>query len=85
MNQVKELNWVRSHFTGVALLAEDQEIQALKERLIRLETKIDMLTQTSRERPFLMNVFIGFAVTLGFIMLMAFVLTLVPVIFHSFR
>jgi hypothetical protein len=71
----------------VDLLAEDQEIHALKERIIRLESKIDMLNQSSSERPFLMNVFIGFAgfaVTLGFSVLTVFALWLISVIFHRF-
>jgi hypothetical protein len=74
-----------SHLTGVDLLAEDQEIHALKEQIISLEPKINMLNQSSRERPFLMNVFIGFAVSLGFSILTIFALRLVSVIFHRFR
>jgi capsular polysaccharide biosynthesis protein len=66
-------------------MAEDQEIQALKERIIILETKIDMLSQSSKERPFLINVLIGFIVTLGFILLISFLLMFLPAIVHTFR
>ncbi|UJF31239.1 hypothetical protein [Paenibacillus hexagrammi] len=58
-------------------MVEDQEIQALKERIIRLETKIDMLTQfnpNKQERPFLLNAIIGFVGTFCTIILIIFLL-----------
>ncbi|MBW7452481.1 hypothetical protein ACFOLF_26390 [Paenibacillus sepulcri] len=63
-------------------MAEDQEIQALKERIIILETKIEMLDSKEHERPFWVNVLIGFAVTLGFILLLTLI---IPAILLSFN
>ncbi|MBP1993189.1 hypothetical protein [Paenibacillus eucommiae] len=47
---------------------EKQEIQALKERIFALETKVDRLSESSKERPFLINVLVGFVVVLVLIL-----------------
>ncbi|TXK83461.1 hypothetical protein [Paenibacillus sp. N3.4] len=52
-------------------MMDDKEIQVLKERLIRVETKVDMLINNNyvHERPFWVNFLIGFIAVFGVIML----------------
>ncbi|NOV00287.1 hypothetical protein [Paenibacillus planticolens] len=51
---------------------DDKEIQELKERLIRVETKVDMMINNSdvNERPFWVNFAIGFVVVFGVVILL---------------
>lgn len=62
-----------------------EEIYALKERIIRLEAQVDMLNQynhKAKESPFWMNFMVGFAVVFMSIILLAFLL---PVIIRVFQ
>jgi hypothetical protein len=54
-------------------LIDEKEVQDLKERLIKVETKIDMLMnqQNVKERSFIFDFTVGFVVVLGSILLIS--------------
>jgi hypothetical protein len=54
-------------------MTEDNEIQELRERLIRVETKIEILMNQQPEpaRSFIYDFFVGFVVVLGAMLLVA--------------
>jgi hypothetical protein len=65
-------------------MTEDNEIQELKERLIRVESKIEMLMnqQNVKERLFIFDFTVGFVVVLGSILLISLIGLVLKYIFR---
>jgi hypothetical protein len=65
-------------------MTEDNEIQELRERLIRVETKVDMLMnqQNVKGRSFIFDFTVGFVVVLGSILLISLIGLIVKYIFR---
>ncbi|OAS18905.1 hypothetical protein [Paenibacillus oryzisoli] len=61
---------------------DEKEIQELKERMIRVETKIDMMINNKnvQERPFWVNVLIGFLVVFLGLVIFFLLVSLLPII-----
>jgi hypothetical protein len=64
-------------------MIEDNEIQELRDRLIRVETKIDTLMNQQHEpaRSFIKDFSVGFVVVLGSILLISIISLVVKQIF----
>jgi tetrahydromethanopterin S-methyltransferase subunit G len=78
--------WVyRTIYWGIwrEYMTEDNEIQELRERLIKVETKIDMLMnqQPVTARSFIKDFSVGFVVVLGSILLISIISLVVKQIF----